>query len=130
MDYGPRFSIENGGPVLFVVVGRVVANLQESFDRNQLALIEQVQVPGINRAGLDFLVSQRGVPEELGEPFIEPDRQASEIQSQQGMSVFMVQSVEWILPFRVQPQEDVIFVLSLLIDSGVTDVAFHFPLFR
>src|SRR6266446_1627139 len=65
MNYGPRFSIENGGPVLFVVVGRVVAHLQERFDGNQLALIEQVQVPGIYRASLDFLVAQRGVAKEL-----------------------------------------------------------------
>src|SRR6266404_7727977 len=105
MDYGPRFSIEDGGSVLFVVVGRVVANFQERFDGNQLALIEQVQVPGIYRAGLDFLVSQRGVAKEFGEPFVEPDRQAPKIQAQQRMRVFMVESVEGILSLRVQPQE-------------------------
>src|ERR1700687_3407438 len=104
MNYGPRFGIENGGPVFFVVVRRVVSNLQERFDGYQLALVEKIQMPGINRAGFDFLVTQRGVTKEFSQPFVEPNRQAPEIQAQKGMRVFMVEGVERILSFRVQAQ--------------------------
>jgi hypothetical protein len=87
-------------------------------------------MPEINRAGFDFFVSQRGVAEELSQPFVEPDRQAPEIQAQKSMRVFMVESVEWILPFGIQPQKDVILVFPLMIDSSVTDVTLRFPFLR
>src|SRR5256884_9733980 len=51
-----------------VVVRRLVVDFQQSFNRDELALLEQVQVPRINCAGLALLLSQRRISKNSAMP--------------------------------------------------------------
>ena len=130
MNHHPGFRVENGSTIRFVVIRRVVIDLQQRFNWNDLTLVQQVQVSRIDRAGLDLLVSQSRVSKEFRKSFVQPDWQVAEVQTQQCVRIFMVEGVKRIISFRIDAQNDIVLVLPRLIHSGVMNVALHFPFFR
>ena len=84
-------------------------------------------MPGIDRSRSYLFVAQGRISKEFRESFVEPQRQVTKIQPQEGVRIFMVEGVKWVLALRIQPHDHIVFVLTRLIQARMMNVAFCLP---
>jgi hypothetical protein len=106
---GPGFGVEDRTLLLFVVVGRRVIDQEESLERDHAVLteIEDVVLGGL--AENDVFVMDVGVLKELGEAFVEPERQLGGL-AQHVVGVLVVDGEEGMRTVGVETEKDVVLV--------------------
>jgi len=127
VDDGPGLGVEDGSAVLFVVIGRIFVHLKKSFDGDEFVGTKDFQVRAGNLADQDLLFADHRVAEVLGEAFVHPKRKLAEIETKEGVGIFVIDHFVRILALDIGSNDDEIAFFAGNIEAGGVHVAFGLP---
>ena len=108
----PGFGIEDRRLIRFVVIGRAMVHLEQHLEGEQLVFPEQPHAGFTGQSQFQLFFPNGGIAIELRKPFIEPHWNAAGVEVLEDVHIFVINDVERIFPFSVEPQRNVMLFLA------------------
>src|SRR5580704_10727540 len=106
----PGFGIENGSPILFVVVGRVLIDAEQNWKRHQAVTPQKKHISGARLSQHNFFIAYFRVLIKLSQTFVEPEGQPLCGPAAKEVSVFVINRCVGMLALRIEPQQNVVLI--------------------